>query len=402
MQVFINTGAFILTSFALNVFLILMLSVYQLHKKKEKNIKMFMMAKVFQASAFAVWYITTYVPFPQAVPFFQFAGSELMLMAVFFECLAGIMLLDAANKKTFKVFGALFCGFSAAFIFAFFLDTTQNFRIIVFSAASSALIIYPLILLFRWKMEIKIHRMVGSIYFLMLAEFVLRALVAGGLITQDAALQDKMQSYILFSLFMLMILSNSGYLFLFKVRADIKLMQLANCDELTNILNRRAFIEISQKAIRYCARKGEPVSFAIFDIDNFKKVNDSFGHYVGDTVLVQIASMVQAQIRAYDFFGRYGGDEFALFLPGTSETEAYAAAQRMLITVEGRNAYNHTKLRVTLSMGLVTVVPSSDTSMETLYQLGDDALYDAKMSGGNCIMRPVQTVRAGGSNGETG
>jgi diguanylate cyclase (GGDEF)-like protein len=399
MEILINTKTVILTLFALNIFLVLLLSIYQLNQKKERNIKIFTLAKVFQVFAFVFWYLPIFIKTIGLQ--LLFLGSEFLLVGIFFECIAIIMLINACKPRTIKVYIILLSVFSALYILSCILDTTLNFRIIIYSVFVIALMIYPVLLLLKPKTELKMHRMTGVIYLLMTAATVLRALVAGNVITPDIALQDKMQSYILFSLFMLTILANSGYLFLYKVRADMKLVQLANCDELTNILNRRAFNEISEKAIRYCARKNESVSFILFDIDNFKRINDTFGHYVGDTVLVEIATMVQSQIRAYDFFGRYGGDEFALFLSGASGPEAEAAARRLLTFVESKSIYNHTKLRATISIGLITVVPSSDTSVEALYQLSDSALYDAKQAGGNCMMPPVQTVQAGGMNGET-
>lgn len=399
MQMLINTKTVILTSFILNFFLVLLLVIYQLNQRTEKSTRMFTRAKVFQVMAFTVLALYIFTPSPYIVSWSQFAGSGLLMAAIFFECLAVLLLINSYSRRIFNIYVVFLIAFSTLYILVYYLGTAQNFRIVLFSVFASALFAYPLVMLFRRKAELRMQRVAGVIYLLIMACFIFRGLVSGNIVTRDIFLQGRLQSWILFDLFVLMILSNCGYLFLTKVRADKKLVQLANCDELTNILNRRAFNEISEKAISYCSRKNEPVGFMIFDVDNFKKVNDTFGHFVGDTVLETVASMVQTQIRAYDFFGRYGGDEFALFLPGTSVEDASLVAQRLLTTVESRTIYNHTKLRVTISIGMVSVVPASDTSMETLYQLADGALYDAKLEGGNCMMQPVQTIREGATDG---
>jgi diguanylate cyclase (GGDEF) domain len=395
MHILIDTTTIILTSFALNVLLVLLLAIYYQHQKKETHNKMFFGAKVFQTLAFAVWGSMAFIRIHGYTSWSLFAGSVLLLVSIFFESLAVLLLINARKEWTVKVYSIAIASFSSAYILAYYQNTTQNFRLVLFSFFAISLFTYPMILLFQKRKELAMQRVAGTIYLLMMALFVLRGLVAGGLVTGETSLQNQLQSWILYLLFVFMILANCGYLFLTKVRADIKLIQLANCDELTNILNRRAFNEISERAIQYCARKNEPVTFIIFDIDNFKKVNDTFGHFVGDMVLIEVASVVQSRIRAYDFFGRYGGDEFGLFMPGTSGEEAIAMAKRLLHAIESKNLYKHTKLRVTVSMGMVSVMPTSDTCLETLYQLADGALYDAKMEGGNCVKQPVQVIREG-------
>ena len=166
-----------------------------------------------------------------------------------------------------------------------------------------------------------------------------------------------------------------------KEKTDTRLLERANTDSLTGILNRRAFIEQSNRTIRYFQRKKQPVSFIIFDIDNFKKINDTFGHYVGDTVLREISSMISESLRGYDFLGRYGGDEFAILLPAADEKDSYVVAERLRQVVEAKAIYEHTKLRITICIGMVTVVPDEKTDLDALYKLADGALYEAKIAG---------------------
>lgn len=402
MQIRIDTSTIILTIIFLNILMISILIGYRQKPEKELTIKIFMLAKLVQLLAYIVWGTAILMHATSSISLFRFIGSELLLVAVFCECLAVLMLMNADTKRIKVIYGLMLAAYIAVFFLAYFFNMNEDFRIIVFSMAVVGLIVYPLIFLFRQKSSHSAKRISGIIYLLIMAFFVARALVSGNVFTQNAAIKGEIQSWLLFSLFVLMIFSNCCYLLLVNLQKDMKLIQLANIDELTNILNRRAFNESSQKTIQYCARKNEPVSFMIFDIDNFKKINDTFGHFVGDTVLMEIASMVQSQLRAYDFFGRYGGDEFGVFLPGAAEQNAEAVGERLRTVVESKTIYRHTKLRVTISIGLVTVVPTSDTSLETLYQLGDAALYDAKKAGGNCLMRPSQIIRRGDADGKTG
>jgi len=123
----------------------------------------------------------------------------------------------------------------------------------------------------------------------------------------------------------------------------------------------------------------------MLDIDYFKKINDSYGHAGGDVVLTEFAARCKLALRDTDLLGRIGGDEFLVFLPQTSRTEAFQTANRLLeITARTPFSFNGEQIAVTLSIGVATV--SQDTkSLKTTINVTDRALYKAKQNGRNTV-----------------
>jgi diguanylate cyclase (GGDEF)-like protein len=314
-------------------------------------------------------------------------ANILFMLAIALESLAVLMLYDSKRVRTKKAYHIMISVFSIAFVLFYVFGAQQPLRIEIISLFSIAFVAYPALYLLTNKNGSYLQRIMGFLYLLVMAAFFLRTLNAAGIFWADPALREEGHSWVNFALFVMMILSGSGYFLLAKERTDIRLLERANTDSLTGILNRRAFIEQSRRTIRYLQRKKQPVSFMIFDIDSFKKINDTFGHYVGDTVLREISTMMSDSLRGYDFLGRYGGDEFTILLPAADEKDSYLVAERLRQVVEARAIYEHTKLRITICIGLVTVVPDENTDLDALYRLADEALYEAKISGGNCIAR---------------
>lgn len=151
-----------------------------------------------------------------------------------------------------------------------------------------------------------------------------------------------------------------------------KLHQGANKDDLTGLWNRRYFYEKMAEEIERFKRTKAPLSLAMIDIDDFKGINDSYGHVFGDKVLKQLAGIFQQNTRSIDTVARWGGEEFAIILPETSVGGATVFAERLRGVIEGYN-FN---CRVTISIGVVSV--KEDMDIDSLVVLADNALYKAK------------------------
>jgi len=156
---------------------------------------------------------------------------------------------------------------------------------------------------------------------------------------------------------------------------------LARTDPLTEISNRRAFMERGCKEFSRARRYQRLLSLALIDIDDFKSINDQYGHQVGDLVLNKFCQLVTKQIREQDVLGRIGGDEFGLLLPETTLEEAQVITARLcetfrqtIIELQGKH------ISTSFSAGLVTTQPS-DQSFEQLLQRTDQKLYQAKKTG---------------------
>ena len=161
--------------------------------------------------------------------------------------------------------------------------------------------------------------------------------------------------------------------------------QLAIRDDLTGAHNRRYLMEVLARERSRAERLGEPFSVCVIDIDHFKSVNDTLGHAAGDAVLRHFAALAPRGLRAIDSFGRFGGEEFLLVLPGTGRSGALAAAERVRAAVEGA-AFPGVppERRITLTAGVSTHVKGDDVN--ALLARADDALYQGKRAGRNRVI----------------
>ncbi len=167
---------------------------------------------------------------------------------------------------------------------------------------------------------------------------------------------------------------------------------LATLDELTGINNRRNFFSMGKLEFQRARRHGHSLSSIMVDIDHFKKFNDAHGHAVGDEVLCTIARRISRTCRVTDILGRYGGEEFAILLPGTDQTKAGEVAERLRrevcekpILVEKTGTGEPRPLRASISLG-VSVVEESTPHLEDLLRQSDQALYAAKQGGRNRVV----------------
>jgi diguanylate cyclase (GGDEF)-like protein len=182
-----------------------------------------------------------------------------------------------------------------------------------------------------------------------------------------------------------------------KIQGFIKLEQalkvineLAIRDELTGSHNRRHLIRLIENEKERTARLGGLFCLCLLDIDYFKRINDTYGHNAGDTVLREFAATVQRQIRESDSFGRYGGEEFLLMLPETAIDEAHALAERVRTNIARLGFSDLPDLAVTVSIGIAEF-RSGEAIAQTVAR-ADEALYQAKSGGRNQVVRYGQPV----------
>lgn len=169
------------------------------------------------------------------------------------------------------------------------------------------------------------------------------------------------------------------------LRAREELRERANKDLLTMLPNRSAISTALEQEIARCHRDRRSVGIILLDIDHFKKINDTHGHFAGDAVLRETASRLRHNIRPYDQVGRYGGEEFLVVLPNCDLEQAKMQAERMRVKlhattmkVEGED------IKVSASFG-VTVSDGSEKSPDFFVRVADEALYQAKAGGRNCV-----------------
>jgi two-component system, cell cycle response regulator len=167
-----------------------------------------------------------------------------------------------------------------------------------------------------------------------------------------------------------------------------RVAQMAITDALTGLYNRRHLDERLDEMFEHSARLHEPLAVVMFDIDHFKKVNDTYGHQVGDVVLTQFAQLLKHVARDIDRLGRYGGEEFMVLLPGTVLDAGVTFAKRARQEVETHQfEYEGGVLKCTISAGVAAFPHPRIHTRQQLVKFADDALYVAKTTGRNRVIR---------------
>lgn len=164
---------------------------------------------------------------------------------------------------------------------------------------------------------------------------------------------------------------------------QFELWQQASRDPLTGAMSRRVFVNDLAKSVAACQRVGDPAALILFDLDHFKSINDTHGHVAGDVVLRTVAEAVAGQLRAYDSFGRLGGEEFAILL-NTDLAEALEVAGRVRTAIASSVVPGHPEIAVTASFGVVAcsdITPSANAMLDA----ADAQLYAAKQAGRNRV-----------------
>lgn len=167
---------------------------------------------------------------------------------------------------------------------------------------------------------------------------------------------------------------------------NTRLEQLSTADPLTGLKNRRAFETSLTLETALAPHYRQPLSLLLLDVDHFKRINDSFGHTVGDAVLIQIAQFLRQNARESDLVARYGGEEFAMLLPSTDQAGALEAGERLRLCVEEGTRH---EIAATISVGVATFVPGTPIN-RSLLVLADHALYASKRRGRNRVTHAAE------------
>lgn len=167
-----------------------------------------------------------------------------------------------------------------------------------------------------------------------------------------------------------------------------EIYRLTTTDGMTQCYNKRFFLETLEREISRSLRYKRHLSLVMFDIDHFKKVNDTYGHLAGDYVLKELATVVRAKIRREDLMARYGGEEFSIILPEVGEHGARVFGEKIRKLLDKHDfRFGDVKIRITISVGVATIFAESITALDFI-QMVDDRLYEAKAAGRNCVRGP--------------
>jgi diguanylate cyclase (GGDEF)-like protein len=186
------------------------------------------------------------------------------------------------------------------------------------------------------------------------------------------------------ALYLLALLGGFGWLLLGREREQAELARLEIVDPLTNVPNRRGFFQALSPWMALARRPGQPTALVVFDLDQFKRINDGYGHPAGDVVIAHLMETCKRQLRDSDLLGRLVGVEFAILLPRTNLDDATMVAERMRAAIESeRVKTERAMISLTASFGVTTIRP--DDSTVTLLARADEALRVAKKAGRNRV-----------------
>jgi len=161
-------------------------------------------------------------------------------------------------------------------------------------------------------------------------------------------------------------------------------LQKANTDSLTELWNRKKILEMLEEELNRNFRDNKPVGVIMLDIDNFKTINDTYGHLIGDKVIIEVSSRLQTKMRSYDKIGRYGGDELLLVLPGLGRKDAKNIAERLRMAICAEKIQTDAgAINATVSLGVSISDNASSPSTKKIIEESDLALYIAKARGRN-------------------
>lgn len=178
----------------------------------------------------------------------------------------------------------------------------------------------------------------------------------------------------------------------YRLKGEVKnamkrMAEMSTRDELTGLYNRRYFMDILDRGVAEANRYTKDLVLCMFDLDHFKKVNDTYGHPAGDKVLIEVSKILNNSIRKSDIPCRYGGEEFVVLFPSTDLADAQSFCERFRKKVEAHSTpYESSEVRITVSIGVVKYVHSKNESPEDLIKRADKALYMAKDQGRNRVL----------------
>ncbi len=368
-----------------HIFTVILISAYRRRTVGDRSVHVFFMSKLVQAIAWALLIFRGMIP----ELFSIVLANTLLFIGAGLETSALLLLQKVFSKKVRRLYimGSIIC--IAGFTFIYAMGVSEGARIVYASLGTALFLIYPVYYMTTDRTASTLKRLMGMLYGVVALSLILRAGAAIQLGDRVGLFTEGLyQSFSFIALYLIMILGNTGYVLLSKEQADADLLRIASYDEMTGVLNRRTFMVESRNMIHKVALRQGQVSFVLFDIDSYKIINDTYGHFTGDRVLQDMTDRLKERlmelIGEHYLFGRYGGDEFAILLPDTDEHQAGCLAEQLRLTV----AHSHSHvlpIPYTISIGVVTVPAERHVQLSTLYELSDHALYHAKRAGKNQV-----------------
>lgn len=307
--------------------------------------------------------------------------------------------IEAFSAKGVRHYIPLLIGTLLALVNAYLIGDALSLRVIVICNTFLFALMY-----FKcaWLTFGKDDGLVGNLYWIASSLFFMMALLLMARVFSafylengqfDSFMQWPVNAYTFMLACVIQFFVSVLFVLMLTAQVNQNLQSMATVDSLTNVLNRRGLQDAALKMHAICKRITIPMSLLMVDLDYFKRVNDTYGHLAGDEVLIAVAKTIKTTLRAGDVVGRYGGEEFCVLLPNTTEQEAVALAERIRDIIQNKRiAIRHIKKQTSMQNDLQCTVSIGAAGSESvgydvqrLLATADNALYLAKNRGRNLV-----------------
>lgn len=335
------------------------------------------LAKLFQAFAYFLFFFRGQMPDILSVNL----GNSLLFLGFYCEAL---LMLSMGRKKN-RLYRYLIGGIVLFALIIFNLaeqihPDSPGFRVAVASICVFLTLLVPTLRLLFARGISGFRRLLSIFYLLYLAMLLPRTVQA--LYLSIGVLDNSLVQVLTFlSLILLMIFNLSAYLVVMKENADKSILKLATTDALTGLANRHNFMAAASSLYKSHNEDKLPLTILFMDLDDFKKVNDTFGHGFGDEVLKRFAGLLRSKLRNEDLACRFGGEEFLALLPRADAKAAAIVSERILEETRAARFEQYPDFQFTVSIGIADGIPGDNESLEDFVDRADQALYQAKGAG---------------------
>lgn len=310
-------------------------------------------------------------------------GNSLLFIGYFMDGQELLHLIGQKTKKTNLIQRSILAVSIVGYICMELLLGQPNIRVSLSSISVFAILLIPTLRLARNENNGRFKKYLGSAYLFFILLLLPRAITSLLFSEMDLFTSNVIQNASFIVVLMIMFFSSIAMLLLMKEDAYDQTEKMAAMDFLTNIPNRRSFMLAASTYFEWHKRTTEDVSVLFLDIDYFKKVNDKYGHAFGDEVLVNFAGIIGKYTREADFFCRYGGEEFLIFLSSSNAEQGMQVCDRIHEAVEQAVFPAHPDFHYTISIGLVSGIPTPGEKLVDFIHKSDAAMYRAKETGRN-------------------
>ncbi|MEK3879510.1 GGDEF domain-containing protein [Paenibacillus sp. FSL M7-0420] len=373
-----------------NLFSGLMITFYRYHFPKDIASSLFIASKWIQVTFWSSILLWDYLPHRIAVPL----SNALILAGGGLEIAALLMMMGMLDRRAKLYYLAITAGSILSFVIVALFFNHPNIRVATTSLWVMLFVLYPGCRLTASPERSPLQKILATVFYAIAAVMLLRSFVALAVEPDMGPLTANPAQYLYYlGMFLMLIGGIAAFILLSNEHSYKKLKRIATYDSLTGILGRRAFLLEAELKLALAAKKREYCSLLLLDLDHFKKVNDTYGHDTGDSVLQDFALTAESTLAGGDLLGRVGGEEFAILLYGQDALSSSHQAEALRETL-GEASVHCLPCGYTVSIGIVSVLPDQQTSLNALYKLCDLALYQAKQEGRDRVVRARVTGRS--------